>query len=282
VVPLNAPEEADALPASTLGVLSCSPDLPPPPTPYPWGRAVPAFGRLQYDALLRAVTDARAGRIAAISTAPWHKKRLADAGLPPTGHTEVLAEACEAPRVLMLLAGDRLRVALATVHLPLSEVPAALSRDGIVADLRLLDAWLLRHRQFAGARPHIAVCGLNPHAGEEGIMGTEEGTLIAPAIADATALGLRVSGPWPADTVFPQVAHGYLDADAVLAMYHDQGLGPLKTWHFGESANITVGLPIVRTSVDHGTAYDIAGTGTARVDSFLYATRLAARLAQPG
>lgn len=246
---------------------------------YPWAQAIPAFGRLQHDALLLAVQHALAGQIDALSTLPWHKKRLADAGLPPTGHTEVLQQACGVPQVVMLLAGDVLRVALATVHIPVSQVATHLNAQTLLQTIRITHDTLLAWGWHAHARPHIAVCGLNPHAGEEGTIGTEELTLIAPVIEQARALGMNVSGPWPADTVFPRVANGHMQADAVVAMYHDQGLGPLKTRHFGEAANLTLGLPLIRSSVDHGTAYDIAGRGVADLSSFLYATGLAATLA---
>ena len=247
--------------------------------PYPWAQAIAAFGRLQHDALLLAVQHALAGQIDAISTLPWHKKRLADAGLPPTGHTEVLQQACGVPQVVMLLAGDVLRVALATVHIPVSQVATHLNAHALLQTIRITHDTLLSWGWHAQARPHIAVCGLNPHAGEEGTIGTEELTLITPVIEQARALGMNISGPWPADTVFPRVANGHMQADAVVAMYHDQGLGPLKTRHFGEAANLTLGLPLIRTSVDHGTAYDIAGRGVADLSSFRYATSLAASLA---
>ncbi len=240
---------------------------------YPWGRAVPAFGAIQYHALVRAVADTRAGRCAAIVTLPWHKARLADADLPPTGHTEVLAQECGVHTPTMLLAGDVLRVALATVHVPLSQVTGRLHSEGIVATGQALADGL---RDLYGiAQPRISVCGLNPHAGEGGVIGDEEARVIAPAIESLRALGIDADGPWPADTLFPLVANGVRRTDGIIAMYHDQGLAPLKSVHFGSAANITLGLPIIRTSVDHGTAYDIAGTGMARPDSFLYAYRCA-------
>lgn len=250
-----------------------------PDAGYPWAHAIPDFGKLQYNALLLAIKNAVEGQIDAVSTLPWHKKRLADAGLPPTGHTEVLQEACGVEQVVMLLAGDVLRVALATVHIPVSQVAAHLNADDLLRTIRITHDTLAAWAWHSNDRPHIAVCGLNPHAGEEGTIGTEEQTLIAPVIERARGLGMDVSGPWPADTVFPRVANGHMQADVVVAMYHDQGLGPLKTRHFGEAANLTLGLPIIRTSVDHGTAYDIAGRGVADTSSFIYATRLAAVLA---
>jgi 4-hydroxythreonine-4-phosphate dehydrogenase len=250
-----------------------------PESGYPWAHAIADFGKLQHSALLLAIEHAIEAQIDAISTLPWHKKRLADAGLPPTGHTEVLQQACGVEQVVMLLAGDVLRVALATVHIPVSQVAAHLNADDLLRTIRITHDTLAAWAWHSNDRPHIAVCGLNPHAGEEGTIGTEEQTLIAPVIERARALGMDVSGPWPADTVFPRVANGHMQADVVVAMYHDQGLGPLKTRHFGEAANLTLGLPIIRSSVDHGTAYDIAGRGVADMSSFLYATRLAAVLA---
>jgi 4-hydroxythreonine-4-phosphate dehydrogenase len=240
---------------------------------YPWGQAVKGFGWWQHEALVRAVADAQRGRVDGIVTAPWHKKRLADDDLPPTGHTEVLQREAGGVDVLMVLAGDRLRVGLVTTHIPLRDVADAVTGAAIERAARLLDRGL---RDLWGVeRPRIAVCGLNPHAGEQGVLGHEDADVIAPAIARLVAEGLSVDGPWPADTIFPRVVAGMHATDAVLAMYHDQGLGPLKTACFSRAANVTVGLPFIRTSVDHGTAYDIAGTGTARIDSLCYATELA-------
>lgn len=257
-------------------------DLPCPPEclhgAYPWGQAVPAFGRLQRDALLRAIDDALAGHIDAICTLPWHKARLRDAGLVPTGHTEVLQEATETPDAIMVLCGETLRVALATIHIPLREVADALTTEGILSVARIFAAGL--RNDWGIADPTIALCGLNPHAGENGVLGHEDTTIIAPAIAQLQAEGIRASGPHPADTLFPLVAHGIRPVDGIIAMYHDQGLGPLKTWHFKDAANVTVGMPILRTSVDHGTAYDIAGSGKASDESLRYAFRLAALMAE--
>lgn len=248
-----------------------------PGASHPFGQAVPAFGRLQYDALIAAIDAAMAGEVDAIVTGPWHKARMADAGLPPTGHTEVLEARTGSKHALMVLAGDRLRVALVTTHLPLSQVPAAITTEGVLDCLQILHAGL--QSQFGIEVPRIAVCGLNPHAGEGGILGHEDATVIAPAVEAAQARGWAVDGPWPADTLFPRVVAGLHPADAVLAMYHDQGLVPLKTVHFRAAANLTFGLPIVRTSVDHGTAYDLAGTGRADDGSLRYAASLAVRLA---
>lgn len=243
---------------------------------YPWGSPNGAVARLQMAALRAAIADARAGRVRAVVTAPWNKGLLARGGLPPTGHTEVLAAEGGSGRALMVLAGDVVRVALVTAHLPLVEVPAAVTREAILETGRMFAEGL--RTDFALASPRIAVCGLNPHAGEGGVLGREEGEIIAPAVEALRAAGVDASGPWPADTLFPRVAHGSQAVDGVLAMYHDQGLVGLKTAHFGASANITFGLPFVRTSVDHGTAYDIAGRGEADPSSFRYALSSALRL----
>lgn len=251
--------------------------LPSESAPYPWGEAVGAFGALQRDALLRAIADAHAGLVDAIVTLPWHKARLLDAGLPPTGHTEVLQEATASPDAIMVLCGDVLRVALVTTHMPLKDVPGALTTAGILEVGRTFAKGLAE--DWGITAPRIAVCGLNPHAGEGGVLGSEDIEIIAPAIAALQAEGIAAEGPFPADTIFPLVAHGRQPFDGVIAMYHDQGLGPLKTWHFSQAANVTVGMPILRTSVDHGTAYDIAGQGLASTDSFEYAYRLACSMA---
>lgn len=264
---------------SSLCVIDCNTEaVPTKGGAYPWGSAVAAFGRLQYDALQQAIVHSLDQRVAALVTLPWHKSRLRDAGLVPTGHTEVLQQGTHSPHAIMVLCGDVLRVALQTIHIPLKDVPAAIDTDGIVRTAKIFAAGLVRDWNIP--RPRIAVCGLNPHAGEDGVLGSEDRDIIAPAVALLQEAGIAAAGPFPADTIFPLVAHGQLAFDGILAMYHDQGLGPLKTWHFGESANVTVGMPILRTSVDHGTAYDIAGKGSARIDSFLYAYKLACEMVQ--
>ncbi len=244
------------------------------------GSADPRAARLQLAALRRAVADARAGRIDAIVTAPWTKSLFATIDAPVLGHTEHLAELFEVgDRHRMMLAGDRLRVVLATTHIPLRAVPDAITVEG-VADTIVLTHSELR-KWYGIDDPSVAVCGLNPHAGEEGHMGREEIDVIVPAIERARSAGIRVAGPFPADTLFPR----FRDAspyDAVVAMYHDQGLIPLKYAHFGASANITLGLPTIRTSVDHGSALDIAGQGIADASSMRYALELAVQLAKNG
>jgi 4-hydroxythreonine-4-phosphate dehydrogenase len=208
-------------------------------------------------------------------TAPVQKSIINDAGIAFTGHTEYLAAACGAARPVMMLACETLKVALVTTHLPLADVPAALTPQALDATLRILDTDLRRH--FGLAEPRIAVCGLNPHAGEGGHLGREEIDVIAPAIARARSAGIRCSGPLPADTAFlPRLL---ADVDVVLAMYHDQGLPVLKYAGFGRAVNVTLGLPFLRTSVDHGTALDLAGTGRADAGSLEEALRLATRLA---
>lgn len=216
------------------------------------------------------------GRYDALITAPLQKSTINDAGVPFTGHTEYLAQRTGVAKVVMMLAGGGLRVALATTHLPLARVPAALERGDLLATLRIIDADLARY--FGKRRPRILVTGLNPHAGEHGYLGREEIDVIEPALADARAEGIDAMGPYPADTLFQP---RYLaDADCVLAMYHDQGLPVLKYASFGRGVNITLGLPIIRTSVDHGTALDLAGSGRADCGSLIEALRTAAHMAR--
>lgn len=224
----------------------------------------------------RALEGWRAGEYAALCTAPVHKAVINDAGIAFTGHTEYLAAATGAPHVLMLLVGGGMRVALATTHLPLSAVPAAITRARLDTCLDLLHGGLVQ--RFGIGAPRIAVVGLNPHAGEGGHLGREEIDCIAPAIEAARARGIDASGPWPADTIF--VERNVRRTDAILAMYHDQGLAPLKVASFGQGVNVTLGLPLVRTSVDHGTALDLAGTGRADPGSMRAAIALASELAQ--
>ncbi|HZW59071.1 MAG TPA: 4-hydroxythreonine-4-phosphate dehydrogenase PdxA [Woeseiaceae bacterium] len=226
------------------------------------------------EGLKSAVQGCRDGTFAGLVTAPLQKSVINDAGIPFSGHTEFLAELLGVATPVMLLVADRLRVALASTHMPLRAVPDYLSEQRISDVIEVLHHDL--HARFAVADPEIVVCGLNPHAGEGGHLGTEDRDVIAPAIARARAQGRRVRGPLPADTAFtPAAGH----ADAILAMYHDQGLPVLKYAGFGRAVNVTLGLPIVRTSVDHGTALDLAGTGRADAGSLLAAVDLAAALA---
>ena len=233
-----------------------------------------AAGRAAYEAVTRAARDALAGRIDAVATASISKLAWARAGLRWRGHTELLAELTGAAAVRMLFHAERLSVVLATVHVPLSHVPELLTRERLETTIALAHAELPR---FGIARPRLALAGLNPHAGENGLLGDEEKEALAPAVAGSRARGIDVSGPIPADAVFRRAVEG--EFDAVVACYHDQGLVPVKLIAFGEAVNVTLGLPIVRTSVDHGTGFDIAGRGVADPSAMIAAVRLAARLA---
>jgi len=218
-----------------------------------------------------ALAGCGSGEYAAMVTAPVHKGVINDAGIPFVGHTEFLAERTGTARVVMMLAGGGLRVALATTHLALKDVPPALTREALEETLRILCADL--GRRFGIAEPRVLVAGLNPHGGEGGYFGREEIEVIGPVVEKLRAAGLRLTGPLPADTLFTP---GVLaQADCVLAMYHDQGLPVLKYASFGKAINVTLGLPIVRTSVDHGTALDLAGTGRADAGSLVAAVEAA-------
>lgn len=230
-----------------------------------------ANGAYVLETLTRACDGCLAGEFVALITGPVHKGVINDGGIAFTGHTEFFAERAGCERVVMMLATEELRVALATTHLPLKDVSAAITRDSLHEVISILHQDL--QQKFAIARPHIFVCGLNPHAGEGGHMGREEIDVITPALDELRAQGIQLTGPLPADTLFQQK---YLQhADAVLAMYHDQGLPVLKYQGFGRAVNITLGLPFIRTSVDHGTALELAGRGTADAGSFITALNLA-------
>ncbi|MDH2915667.1 MAG: 4-hydroxythreonine-4-phosphate dehydrogenase PdxA [Gallionella sp.] len=228
------------------------------------------------ETLHHAVQGCLSGEFAGMVTAPVHKGVINDAGIPFTGHTEYLAEQTNTPLVVMMLAGGGMRVALATTHLPLREVADAITSPLLESILRIMQRDL--QRRFGIARPRILVAGLNPHAGEGGYLGREEIDVMTPVLDRLRAEGFNVSQPLPADTLF--AAHRLREYDAVLAMYHDQGLPVLKHASFGEGVNITLGLPIIRTSVDHGTALDLAGTGKANVGSLLEAIKVAHEMAQ--
>jgi 4-hydroxythreonine-4-phosphate dehydrogenase len=224
----------------------------------------------------RALDGCVEGEFDAMVTAPVHKGVINDAGIAFRGHTEYLAARAHAPQVVMMLIGGGLRVALATTHLPLAEVPGAITREGLTRMLGVIDHDL--RARFGIAQPRILVAGLNPHGGEAGHLGREEIEVIAPALADARAKGIRAEGPVSADTLFlPQRLEG---VDCAFVMYHDQGLPVLKYASFGHGVNLTLGLPFVRTSVDHGTALDIAGRGRADVGSLREAVQLALELTQ--
>ncbi len=263
--------EAAAREAGTLSVLPVPLRQPAEP-----GRLDPANARYVLETLEVAVDRCIDGRFAAMVTAPVHKAVINEAGVPFTGHTEFLAARAGIDRVVMMLATPGLRVALATTHLPLADVPAAITRDGLIETLTILDGDL--RRRFRLQRPRIAVCGLNPHAGEEGHLGREELEVITPALQALRGRGFDLVGPLPADTAFtPPALEG---VDAVLAMYHDQGLPVLKHKGFGNAVNVTLGLPLVRTSVDHGTALALAGTGKVSTGSLAYAIEVATEMSQ--
>ena len=247
-------------------------------TPFPVdvrpGEPTPENAASLLDGLRRAAEGCLAGEFSGMVTAPLAKSVIADSGVPFTGHTEFLAEITGANLPVMMLVAGELRVALATTHLPLRDVPAAVTPDLLAAVLRILHTDL--RTRFGIAQPDIVVCGLNPHAGESGHLGREEIEVITPTLDALRAEGLGVRGPLPADTAFtPAAGH----KDAVLAMYHDQGLPVLKYAGFGHAVNVTLGLPIVRTSVDHGTAFDIAGKGKADPGSLFAAIELALQMA---
>jgi 4-hydroxythreonine-4-phosphate dehydrogenase len=246
------------------------------------GRPTAESGRAAYNAIVQASADAMQGTIAGIATAPISKEAFALAGLPWRGHTELLQHLTGAPRVAMLFHADPLTVTLATIHVPISEVSRELTPRRLQDAIELTAEWMPR---IGVHRPRIAVAGLNPHAGEAGLIGTEDRDVIAPVVAACRARGLDVTGPLPADSLFARwhepssSSNEHRRFDAVVACYHDQGLIPVKLLGFGRAVNVTLGLPIVRTSVDHGTAYDIAGRGKADHSSLVEAILLAARLA---
>lgn len=270
-----------------LAIADYAPGAEPPPgalqvlhlplaRPSEPGRPDPANARYVLATLERALEGCVSGEFAAMVTAPVHKSVINDAGVPFTGHTEFLAEHTATPRVVMMLAGGGLRVALATTHLPLREVAEAITRESLERTLRILHADLVRW--FGIATPRILVAGLNPHAGESGHLGREEIDVITPVLDKLRAEGLRLEGPLPADTLFTPAR--LAGCDCVLAMYHDQGLPVLKYASFGHGINVTLGLPVIRTSVDHGTALDLAGTGRADPGSLLAAIEAAADMAR--
>ena len=241
------------------------------------GKLDTANSRYVLELLDRAIDGCLSGKYDAMVTAPVQKSVINDAGIVFTGHTEYLAERAQAPHVVMMLVGGGLRVALATTHLPLADVPKAIKSADLVQTLRVIDHDLKKRLRIA--RPRILVAGLNPHSGEAGHFGREDMDIIAPAVSQARSAGVDAQGPLPADTIF--VPERVKHADCVLAMYHDQGLPVLKYASFGQGVNVTLGLPFVRTSVDHGTALDIAGTGRADPGSLIEAVKLAIQFASP-
>ena len=232
-----------------------------------------AAGRAAFEVIVRAVDAAKRGDVDAIATAPVNKLAFSLTGLRWKGHTDLLAHLCDTPNVAMMFHSPQLKVVLLTVHVPLREVAALVTAE--LVDRTIALAVEAMH-DFGLARPRLVVAGLNPHAGEAGVIGTEDERVLAPAVARARADGIDISGPLPGDTVFVRASRG--EFDCVIACYHDQGLIPVKLLAFGQAVNVTIGLPIIRTSVDHGTAFDIAGKGIADPASMIAAVKLAAQM----
>lgn len=258
-------------PGAGIQVLPAS-ELPPDLRP---GVVDARAGKAAHDAIIAAIDLALAGRVSAIVTAPIHKEALAAAGVRHPGHTEILAERTGTKRFGMMLANEHLRVVLVSIHVPLSEAIRLVTFDAVLATIRLAEEGA---RAFGVAKPRIAVAGLNPHAGEGGLFGREDLDVIAPAVAAARGEGLDASGPFAPDTVFMRARAG--EFDIVVAQYHDQGLIPVKYLGVDGGVNVTVGLPIIRTSVDHGTAFDIAWKGIAEAGSLATAHDVAAAMAK--
>lgn len=255
---------------------ACEPILygPPTGTSFKPGVLSADAGRAAYEVICDAVRDALAGSVAGMATAPVNKAAFARAGLPWKGHTDLLGSLTGAGQVAMMFWSEPLKVVLASVHVPLRDVSSVITRTLIDNVIELAHRELPR---FDIPSPRLAMAGLNPHAGEDGLMGDEEQRVLRPAVEAAQARGIAIDGPFPADTVFVRAVRG--EFDAVIANYHDQGLIPVKLLAFGRAVNVTLGLPIIRTSVDHGTAFDIAGRGIADPSSMIEAVLLAARLA---
>ena len=238
------------------------------------GEVSEAAGRAAYDTIVRAVDAAKRGDVDGIVTAPVNKLAFAQAGLPWKGHTDLLAHLCGISQVAMMFHAPELKVVLITVHVPLAEVPSLITPELVGQTIKITCQAMPR---FGIAYPRLAIAGLNPHAGEGGVIGGEDAAVLAPVVQDARARGIDITGPVPADTVFVRAARG--EFDCVLACYHDQGLIPVKLLAFGHAVNVTIGLPIVRTSVDHGTAFDIAGKGVASPNAMIAAIRMAGEIA---
>ena len=265
------PRHRSAMPPGHLQVLHV-----PASRPVQAGKLDPANSPYVLDLLKRAMQGCQSGEFAGMATLPVHKGIINDAGIPFTGHTEFLAEKLHAKQVVMMLAGGGLRVALATTHLPLRQVAEVITPELLENVLRIIQRDL--RQRFGIAEPRILVAGLNPHAGEGGHLGREEIEVMIPVLDRLRKQGIQVSPPLPADTLF--TPHRLAQCDCVLAMYHDQGLPVLKYASFGRGVNVTLGLPIIRTSVDHGTALELAGSGRAEAGSLLEAIRMAAEMAQ--
>lgn len=255
------------------------PIAPLDPAAFQWAQPTPASDQAQIQYVERAVRAIFDGSVDGVVTAPINKASIARAGSIYPGHTEMLADLCASfdgtrRHPVMMLAGEHLRVVPLTVHVPLAEVPRVLTSELVLHGIRVTHRTFLKY--FGRRRPRIAVAGLNPHAGEHGLFGTEEGAIIEPAIDAARSEGATVFGPLPGDSVFRRAADG--EFDVVIGMYHDQALIPLKLLDFDRAVNVTLGLPIIRTSVDHGTAYDLAGQGVASAGSMIAALRLATNM----
>ena len=233
-------------------------------------------GRAAYDAICNAVRDAQGGLVAAIATAPINKLALSHGGYQWKGHTDLLGHLTGSERVAMMFWSEPIKVVLLTVHVPLAAVPGMLTRELVDPMIDLTAREMSRFVDRPGGA-RVALSGVNPHAGEDGLMGDEDRLVLRPAVEAARARGVQIDGPFPGDTIFVRASRG--EFDVVIACYHDQGLIPVKLLAFGRSVNVTLGLPIIRTSVDHGTAFDIAGKGIADPSSMVEATLLAARLA---
>lgn len=282
VAQIAAPADVLDVPPRCVPVLQ----LPGIPGPQPWGQIGAAAGRAAADSVVWAARAALRGEVAGLVTAPLHKEALAATGVAFPGHTELLQAEAAAHQgvslaqmpVRMMLASDELRTVLVSIHMSLRDAIAAVTTDNVLQTLQITHAALVRN---LGRAPRIAVAGLNPHAGEGGLFGNEEAEVIAPAIAAARAQGLDVQGPFAPDTVFMRARstpHRAGEFDVVIAMYHDQGLIPVKYLGVDKGVNVTLGLPLVRTSPDHGTAFDIAGQGIADAASLIEAVRMARTL----
>ena len=260
------PESVLTRSSRTIPLIQSGPALPD----LPWGQVDARAGRCAYEAVCLAIDDAMDGRLRAIVTAPLNKQAMHAAGIDFPGHTEILAERSGTEHVAMMLANKELKVLLATIHVALSDVPSLITQEQELRSIRLAHQACV---QAGIPHPSVAVAGLNPHAGEDGKFGREDIDIIQPAIELAIAEGIHASGPWPGDTIFMRARRG--EFDIVVAQYHDQGLIPIKFMGVDEGVNVTVGLPFVRTSVDHGTAFDIAGQGKADASSLRCAFELA-------
>lgn len=268
VVPVESPGQVQ-----TTGQMAVLQACDPLPSDTPIGQCSSAAGKAAFQCVERAITDALAGQVAGLVTAPLNKKAIEMAGFDFPGHTEILAHRCGDVPVAMMLANDAIRTVLVTIHIPLSAVSQTLT---VSAELQAIELAHQGCKALGIAHPKIAVAGLNPHAGESGKFGDEEARIIEPAIRTAQEQGMNVSGPWPGDTVFGRARQG--EFDVVVAQYHDQGLIPVKYLGLDQGVNITIGLPFVRTSVDHGTAFDIAGQGLASPASLDQAVQMAHQL----